>query len=281
MEEHKTLPLGWEPSKIGDIIKVQGGFAFKSKEFTTSGVPVVRIGDLQNGEVLVSEKTAFFSSERFKNFPNVQLTMGDVLMALSGATTGKTAVYKLDNPALLNQRVGRFLPHSQENIHEGFLHHLIKKLSEGILDQAWGGAQPNVSPTTIENNDIIVPPLPEQKRIAAKIDALQGKSKKARQALDAARPLLDKLRQSILAAAFRGDLTADWRKQNPDVEPASKLLECIRIERRQKWEEAELAKMRIKGKEPKTDKWKSNIKNRHRWIPLACQSCRRDGVGLR
>lgn len=43
--------------------------------------------------------------------------------------------------------------------------------------------------------------------------------------------LLDRLRQSILAAAFRGDLTADWRAENPDVEPASELLNRIRVER--------------------------------------------------
>ncbi len=74
--------------------------------------------------------------------------------------------------------------------------------------------------------------------------------------LDAIPPLLEKFRQSVLAAAFRGDLTADWRRQNPDVEPASVLLDRIRAERRQRWEDAELAKMRAKGKEPKDDKWK-------------------------
>jgi type I restriction enzyme S subunit len=63
-----------------------------------------------------------------------------------------------------------------------------------------------------------------------------------------------------LAAAFRGDLTADWREQNPDVEPAEALLERIRVERRKRWEEAELEKMRAKGKEPKNDTWKAKYK---------------------
>lgn len=123
-----------------------------------------------------------------------------------------------------------------------------------------GGSLTRARPKEVKEIKISIPPLPEQKRIAAKISTLQAKSRKAKEALEAARPLLDKLRQSILAAAFRGDLTADWRKQNPDVEPAAKLLERIRIERRQKWEEAELAKMRAKGKEPKNDKWKGRYK---------------------
>lgn len=58
-----------------------------------------------------------------------------------------------------------------------------------------------------------------------------ARSARAREALDAIPALLDRYRQSVLAAAFRGDLTADWRAQHPDVEPASELLERIREER--------------------------------------------------
>jgi type I restriction enzyme, S subunit len=73
-------------------------------------------------------------------------------------------------------------------------------------------------------------PLREQRRIAAKIEALFEESRTARQALDGIPPLLKKFRQSVLAAAFRGDLTRDWREQRPDVEPASVLLERIRTD---------------------------------------------------
>jgi type I restriction enzyme S subunit len=64
-----------------------------------------------------------------------------------------------------------------------------------------------------------------------------------------------------LAAAFRGDLTADWRAQNPDVEPAEALLERIRVERRKLWEEAELEKMKAKVSMPKNNKWKDKYKD--------------------
>jgi len=106
----------------------------------------------------------------------------------------------------------------------------------------------------------LLPPLNEQRRIVEKIEALTARSRKAREALEAIPDLLDQFRQSVLAAAFRGDLTADWRAQNPDVEPAEALLERIRVERRKRWEEAELEKMRAKGKEPKGDKWKGKYK---------------------
>jgi len=107
---------------------------------------------------------------------------------------------------------------------------------------------------------LLVPPPDQRRRRVAKIEALTQRSRRARGSLQAIPPLIEKFRQSFLAAAFRGDLTAEWRKQNPDVAPASKLLERIRIERRQKWEEAERAKMAAKGKKPKNDKWKAKHK---------------------
>ena len=120
--------------------------------------------------------------------------------------------------------------------------------------------QDGVRKEHLDNYPLFIPPLNEQKRIVAKIEALQRRSQRVKEAIDAIPQLLDQFRQSVLAAAFRGDLTADWRENNPDVEPASVLLEKIRAERRRKWEEAELEKMKAKGKVPKDDKWKQKYK---------------------
>lgn len=92
----------------------------------------------------------------------------------------------------------------------------------------------------------LLPPLNEQRRIVSKIEALQTHSTAAKEALDAIPPLLEKFRQSVLASAFRGDLTKKWREQNPDVEPASVLLERIRAERKRKWIEGYAEKYRAK-----------------------------------
>jgi type I restriction enzyme S subunit len=86
--------------------------------------------------------------------------------------------------------------------------------------------------------------------MVAKIEALQERSRRAREALSEVSLLLEQFRQSVLAAAFRGDLTADWRAAHPNVEPASELLHRIRVERRRCWEEAELAKYEAKGQKP-------------------------------
>jgi type I restriction enzyme S subunit len=91
-----------------------------------------------------------------------------------------------------------------------------------------GALYPAVRSADIRGYEIPVPPLAEQRRIAEKLDELQARSRTAREALETIPPLLEKFRQSVLAAAFRGDLTADWREQNPGVEPASVLLNRMR-----------------------------------------------------
>lgn len=95
---------------------------------------------------------------------------------------------------------------------------------------------------------IPIPPLNEIGRISIHAESLRSNSRRAKQALEAIPDLLEQLRQSILASAFRGDLTKKWREQNKgQIEPATELLKRIRIERRKRWEEAELNKLKAKG----------------------------------
>lgn len=82
----------------------------------------------------------------------------------------------------------------------------------------------------ILSTSLPLPPLNEQKRIVNKIEALQTRSAAVKEELKAIKPLLNQFRQSVLAAAFRGDLTKEWRSQNPNVESAEVLLERIKKE---------------------------------------------------
>ncbi len=145
-----------------------------------------------------------------------------------------------------------------------FVHRFVRQESYRQAARATmksGVGQARVPRDFIESTRIPHPPLNEQRPLLAKLEARQARSRRAREALDAVPPLLEKLRQSILAAAFRGDLTKDWRAKHKDVEPASELLKRIRTERRKKWEESELAKMKAKGKTPTDDKWKAKYKD--------------------
>lgn len=110
-----------------------------------------------------------------------------------------------------------------------------------------------------------VAPEEQQPRIVAEIEKQFSRLDEAVASLKRVKANLKRYKAAVLKAAVEGKLTEEWRKQNPDVEPASKLLERILAERRTKWAEATRAEMKAKGKEPKNDKWKEKYKGA---IPL-------------
>lgn len=107
---------------------------------------------------------------------------------------------------------------------------------------------------------IPVAPKEQRDRIVAEIEKQFSRLDEAVASLKRVKANLKRYKAAVLKAAVEGKLTEEWRKQNPDVEPASRLLERILADRRAKWEETELAKMKAKGKEPKNDKWKEKYK---------------------
>ncbi|MEH2111314.1 restriction endonuclease subunit S [Nostoc sp.] len=111
-----------------------------------------------------------------------------------------------------------------------FIEYFLRTIREDLAQFAPATAQANINIEILNKVFVPLPPLNEQKRIVAKIEELNDRTQKAKKALDSIPLLCDRFRQSVLAAAFRGDLTADWRELNPDVEPASVLLEKIKKE---------------------------------------------------
>lgn len=244
------LPKGWRRIRIGDACRLVNGRAFKPTDWTAAGLPIVRIQNLNNPDAAYNRYSGAVE-------PRYLIDSGELLFAWSGTPGTSFGAHLWDRgPAVLNQHIFRILDYAH-HFDRVFLKHAINDRLVHLIGEAHGGAGlAHVTKPKFEATEIVLPPLDEQRRIVAKLDAIQEKSRRAREALDAVPPLLDKLRQSILAAAFRGDLTKDWRTQHPKVEPAEKLLERIRRERRLRWEEAELAKLHAKGKAPKDDRWK-------------------------
>ena len=120
---------------------------------------------------------------------------------------------------------------------------------------------PRVNFQTLAQFKISLPPLPEQRRIVAKIEELFTKLDAGIDALRKVSAQLKRYRQSVLKAAFEGKLTEAWRAEHRgEIEPASVLLERVLKERREKWEVEQLEQMKAKGKTPKDCKWKAKYK---------------------
>jgi type I restriction enzyme, S subunit len=133
------------------------------------------------------------------------------------------------------------------NLDEHFVEYLLHTLPLTEMDRA--SAIPGLNRDDAYALVIGLPPLAEQRRIVAKLDALFARTHQAREELEHIPTLIEHYKQAILAVAFRGELTADWREQT-DYEPASVLLERILNERRTRWETEQLTKYKEAGKTP-------------------------------
>lgn len=255
------LPEGWESVRVADVSEVRLGRQRSPDRANGPHMrPYMRAANVGwDGLRLDDVKEMDFTPAEFSTY---ELRDGDVLVGeASGSRSevGKSAVWRNEVPgACFQNTLIRIRADHTRALPEFMQLHLAHDARRGALAEvAKGIGIHHLGREGLANWNIALPPLDEQRRIVARLDALRARSRRAKDALDPVPALLDRLRQSILAAAFRGDLTADWREQHPDVEPASELLVRIRIERRNRWEEAELAKMTAKGRPPRDDAWKS------------------------
>lgn len=225
-------------------------------------VPYLRVANVQRGALDLTEVKHIEATQ--EEVDALRLQRGDVLFNEGGDRDklGRGCVWREELPLCIHQNhVFRLRLQSEADPQFVSAYGNSTEAQQYFLGsgkQTTNLASINI--TTLGALPVCLPPLNEQRRIVAKLESLQERSRRARDSLDAVPALLDKLRQSILAAAFRGDLTRDFREQHKDLEPASKLLQRIRTERRKKWEEAELAKLTAKGRPPTDDKWKSKYK---------------------
>ncbi|GKR25181.1 hypothetical protein KAM469_39690 [Aeromonas caviae] len=163
LSEAGIIPEDWEALPLGGICKVQGGFAFKSERFKKTGVPILRISNIQSGYLDVNEVVYYSVGEKIpKQF---EVNDGDALIAMSGATTGKVGIYNENGVAYLNQRVGKFVLHGNADIR--YIQHVVgsdlyKIALNNMLEQ---GAQPNISSSQLERIVIRKPTIEIEQKI--------------------------------------------------------------------------------------------------------------------
>jgi putative ATP-dependent endonuclease of OLD family len=147
-----VLPAGWQWARMANVIKLWNGYAFRSGHFQPKGVPVIRIGDLQRGEIVLSGAVCVSEAIADTVGPEIGIPDGALLIAMSGATTGKVAFNRTGVRILLNQRVGRievFLMSTE------FIKFFFDTIVARNLNISFGTAIPNLSAQQI--NETVVP----------------------------------------------------------------------------------------------------------------------------
>lgn len=211
-EQPYKIPNNWCWTYFKDIFYIENGYAFKKIDYKKEGIPLVRISNIENGIVNINE--CIYVNKLEKNEEKYVIEKGDLLIALSGATTGKNGVYYLDEIAYLNQRIGNIKIKNKEKVLNEYRNYYIALKNEDILNLAYGGAQPNISPKVIEFISIPLSPINEQKRIVNRIESLFTKLDRAKELIENTLAQFEQNKMAILHKAFTGELTVKWRKKN-------------------------------------------------------------------
>ncbi|WP_297896777.1 restriction endonuclease subunit S [Shewanella sp.] len=204
----QVIPEGWFVTSLDTIASWGSGGtpSRKNAAYYGGNVPWIKTGDL--GDRVVSNASEFITDEAVKNSSAKWFPKGSVVLAMYGATIGKTSILGLD--ATTNQACGVGHPINGATFTE-FLYYFLRNEKDAFIAKGKGGAQPNISQALIKDHEIALPPLAEQKVIADKLDELLAQVESTKARLDAIPAILKSFRQSVLAAAVSGKLTEEWR----------------------------------------------------------------------
>lgn len=243
-ESGLEIPNGWELKQIQDIADVKGGKRLPKGEELISentGYPYIRAGQLKNGTIIATEEARstqmYLRPEVQKLIKNYIICKDDAYITIVGASIGDAGITpEYFDGANLTENAAKLTNYKMPLIPQflGFwlrsyyLQHLIKLETKSA-------AQGKLALTRIKTLPFLNPSIEEQNIIVGKVNYFLNLADRLEQTVQSAQKRVNLLTQSILAKAFSGELTAEWREQHQElitgVNSAEALLAKIQSER--------------------------------------------------
>jgi type I restriction enzyme S subunit len=201
----RRLPSGWVMAMVGDVAEYTNGLAFNADDWAEDGLPIIRIQNL-TGSCATHNRTAR------KVGPEFVVSAGDILVSWSATLDA----FIWDGPVgVLNQHIFKVVA-NESLVAKEFLYWGLREVVREMRESAHlhGSTMKHINRGPFLAHPFPLPPLREQRRIAATLQDLDARGQRSRTALQTLPSLLELFRQSVLAAAFRGALTADWRAEH-------------------------------------------------------------------
>lgn len=199
----------WVECTFDDVFfTTSGGTPSRQKsEYYNGSIPWVKSGELKSN--IITETEEYISDLAVEKSSAKLFPKGTLLLALYGATIGKTAILGID--ATTNQAIcGIF---ETPYVFTKYTYYYLQNRKEHLIKLGTGGAQPNISQNIVKALNFPLPPLPEQRAIVKKIEALFSSLDAGIVDLKKAQDQLKIYRQAVLKKAFEGELTKEWREK--------------------------------------------------------------------
>ncbi|EPA8390370.1 restriction endonuclease subunit S [Escherichia coli] len=174
-------PLGktkFPLAPISDGCTFISGYAFKSKDFTGIGHPVIKIKNIQDGFVIL-EDSQCVDSKTVEGLNKFKLNNGDILIAMTGqGSVGRVGRLTFDGKKTpyLNQRVGKFIA-DEKKLNISYLYYILttQQYQNILFNNASGSGQPNLSPAVIQSTLIPYPEYHLQCEIVKILDTINNR----------------------------------------------------------------------------------------------------------
>lgn len=232
------LPSTWSWSTINAAcLKVQDGTHFSPQNQLAQGAyRYITAKNVRPSGLDLSDVSYLAEDEHRVIYKRCDPKKGDVLLVKDGVNTGDAAVNTLEEEFSLLSSVCLLRPRPAILYSQFLRYYLLSPVGYRMLTgQMTGTAIKRIILGRIKESPVPIAPLDEQRTIVAEIEKQFSRLDEAVANLKRVKANLKRYKASVLKSAVEGKLTEEWRKQHPNVEPASKLLECIFTERRAKW----------------------------------------------
>lgn len=234
----------WQKFTIDNLAHVKGGKRLPQGEELVeidTGFPYIRAGQLKQGTVICNgdarTKQLYLTASAHAQISRYIVEENDVYLTIVGASIGDAGLIPSHyHGANLTENAAK-ITEFKKPLSSKFLAYWLRSsaLQEIIQLEIKSGAQGKLALKRIKELPVPYPELEEQTEIVRRVEQLFAYADSIEQQAKAAKERVDNLTQAILAKAFRGELTADWRAANPDLisgdNSAAALLARIQAER--------------------------------------------------
>jgi type I restriction enzyme S subunit len=216
--EERELPVGWEIVDLGQITTVLSGNGFpKEHQGRTSGdFGFYKVSDISrsitDGQPSLSEARNYISAELAARLKATTIPSGSTVFAKIGEAISLNRRAITEFPCIVDNNV--MAVKAAGEILDKYVYYFMR--SQDLRKLSRATTVPSLRKSDIYDLQLPVPPLNEQRRIAAKLDTTLAAVDACRQRLDGVAAILKRFRQAVLAAATSGELTREWREERSD-----------------------------------------------------------------